>query len=199
MAARKSYKLVIPAALEREEVIQTWAERYPAFDRLKDQWLREILQTAYSNRRCLALSDLICLGIWKNDNERGSSDFKNSTETRIRQYTGQALQQARIEPLLKLEGFQLPMASSLMHFVFPEKFPIIDKLALFTLLNQEQSIGKNLPLWRAYQSKCLEIKRAYDLPLRTIDRALWQYAKEYLWWRRYAAKIKPHPLLNEAL
>ena len=198
MATRKSYELVLPEALRAEGAIETWAERYPAFDRCKDQWLREILQTAYNDHQCLTLSDLIHLGIWKNDNKRGSSDFKKNTERQIRRQTGDSLKHACIEPLLELDGFQLPMASSLMHFVFPENFPIIDKLALFTLLDREQNVGKNMRLWRAYQSKCLEIKSAYDLPLRTIDRALWQYAKEVSWWRKYAEEVKPHPLLDEA-
>lgn len=198
MARRKSYGMELPKALRSEGAIKGWAERYSPFNQSKDDWIKGILLTAFENRQYLILEELDCLDVWKNDSGRLHHLFIQNTSDEIKQRTREAYRSRRVEPLLDLDGFQLPMASSLMHFIFPHSYPIIDKLALWTLMGRKQEVGKNIPLWQTYLFKCMEIKRDYGVSLRTLDRALWQYGKEVPWWNRHAEKKMPHPLLGGA-
>ena len=197
MAKRKSYEMVLPEALKSPEAIRVWAERYPVSERCKDDWIEDTLQTRLQERQCLSRSELECLDIWKTNYGRVRHHFKKNKSDAIRRQTGEAYTTQRIEPLMVLEGLQqYPMASSLMHFICPDRFPVIDTRALWTLLGKKLSAGKDRTLWRAYVSKCRDIKRDYGTSLRTIDRALWQYGGEVFWWNEYVGK--PHPLLDRA-
>lgn len=87
-----------------------------------------------------------------------------------------------MEPLLSIGGVGIPTASTLLHFAFPDDYPIIDRLALFTLTGKEQYATP--ALWEVYVPECLTIRTCYQLSLRTVDRALWQYGSEALAWKR---------------
>ena len=198
MARRKTYKMVLPETLRSEEGIRLWADRYPESERCKDDWLRNILQSALEQKQCLDREELRYLDIWKTNYGRVEHHLQNNERDTIRRRTREAYYTKRIEPLMTLKGLQqFPMASSLMHFICPDHFPVIDKRALWTLLNRQQDAGSNRGLWEAYVKKCLDIRKDYGTPLRTIDRALWQYGGEVYWWEEYAEK--PHPLLDRAL
>ena len=62
-----------------------------------------------------------------------------------------------------------------MHFAFPEKCPMIGAPALNALGIEAPHVSPTL--WYAYQKNCLAWAEEYGVNLRTLDRALWQYAK----------------------
>lgn len=79
--------------------------------------------------------------------------------------------------LLVLAGVGLPTASVLMHFAFPEAFPILDVRALESL-----GVGghpSHTPaFWADYVAACRTIAAQRGISLRTLDKALWQHSKD---------------------
>ena len=186
-------KLSLPEKLRDPGKLEYWASRYPKFECDKDDWIEKIIQDARKNHGYLVHEDLRRLGIWKNGNERGSRHFTKD-EDEIKCRTCEAFGTSRMEPLLGLAGLQRPMASSLMHFAFPHKFPIIDRRVLSALGMRPREgkaiyIGKQV--WEEYRKYCLDTVGDYDVSLRVLDRALWQYDAEVSFWRKHSSKRSP--------
>jgi hypothetical protein len=83
----------------------------------------------------------------------------------------------QVAHLLALAGVGLPTASVLLHFAFPEAFPILDVRALESLGVRGGS-SYTPAFWGAYVNACRELAAAHGVSLRGLDKALWQYSKE---------------------
>jgi len=83
----------------------------------------------------------------------------------------------RIEALLALDGVGVPTASTLLHYAFPEAYPILDVRALESL-----GVGPRsqypVSFWLGYLDACRQLAARHDVSLRTLDKALWQHSKE---------------------
>ncbi len=82
----------------------------------------------------------------------------------------------RFEALTALPGVGGPAASALLHFAFPEAYPILDVRALESLGVKGRSVYPTA-FWVEYVECCRELARACGVSLRILDRALWQYSK----------------------
>lgn len=95
--------------------------------------------------------------------------------------TGRALsagdEATRISALLELAGVGVPTASTLLYFVYPEKYPILDVRALESLGVKPRSVYP-VGFWLAYLSACRTLAQRAGVTLRTLDKALWQHSKE---------------------
>lgn len=84
----------------------------------------------------------------------------------------------------KAAGFGIPVASTVLHFVFPNKFPIIDIRTIETLYFVGRIKSTNKSDYRIYdrfRSVILdEIHRKTDCSLHEIDRALFAYHRDIL-------------------
>ena len=87
-------------------------------------------------------------------------------------------EQARLWCLRGISGVSFPLASVILHFAFPERYPILDFRALWSLGWPEPS-SYTFEFWNRYCTRIREIANAFNLPLRTIDKALWQYSSEH--------------------
>ena len=87
----------------------------------------------------------------------------------------------KLELLANLPGIGVPVASTIVHFLFPDRFPIIDVrtvevLHKFGLLLHT---ARDLNRYPAYMGAILEIQsRNNKWNLRQIDRALFAYHKK---------------------
>ena len=67
------------------------------------------------------------------------------------------------------------MASVILHFAFPDRYPVLDKRVMRT-------IGAPIPYqfdrWLQYGAFCRRACEDYGITLRTLDEALWQYDYE---------------------
>lgn len=87
----------------------------------------------------------------------------------------------KIEHLIKLPGFGAPVSSTLLHFLYPHKFPIIDKRTVDVLrhydLVQQKSTG--VAQYLAFAKAIFDIQQRCKKrwSLRQIDRALFMYHK----------------------
>jgi hypothetical protein len=104
-----------------------------------------------------------------------------NSEAGVVEATGRALaareEEPRISALLELAGVGVPTASTLLYFVFPDDYPILDVRALESLGAKARSVYP-VGFWLAYLSACRNIARRAGVSVRTLDKALWQHSKE---------------------
>lgn len=177
-----SIRMKLPFVLRGREQLEWWADRYPKFEKNRDRRLSHLVKTAKGEKGYLTLNEMKQLAYWKSG-KRTFTDLDDNKLGEIERLTEAALKDdGDMEYLLSIDGVGIATASTLMHFAFPERYPIIDRLALFTLTGKEQYATP--ALWEAYVPKCLDMKTCYELSLRTIDRALWVYGSEGLAWKK---------------
>lgn len=80
--------------------------------------------------------------------------------------------------LQALHGVGMPVASSILHWYHPEPFPILDFRALWTLGLQVPK-SYTLDFWEDYVQLIRAISISWQVDLRTLDKALWQYSSEH--------------------
>jgi hypothetical protein len=83
----------------------------------------------------------------------------------------------RMAALLSLRGVQAPTASVLLHFAFPERYPIIDWRALESL-GQPRRSAYTIGYWLAYLDACRDLAARAGVGMRVLDKALWQFSRE---------------------
>ncbi len=105
-----------------------------------------------------------------------------NTPESIRQATTIALaaksEAERIEALTALRGVGVPVASALLHFAFPDRYPILDYRALESLGHTARRTTYTTLFWISYQEACRQIARENGVSVRTLDKALWQHSRE---------------------
>jgi hypothetical protein len=87
-------------------------------------------------------------------------------------------EKARIESLLALKGVSWPVASAILHFAFPEKYPIMDFRVIWSL-GWKQPSSYDFSFWQRYCIKIHKLSRKYNLPIRIVEKSLWKYSKEH--------------------
>ncbi|HEX5620003.1 MAG TPA: hypothetical protein VFX51_16390 [Solirubrobacteraceae bacterium] len=83
----------------------------------------------------------------------------------------------RMTALCALRGVDAPTASVLLHFTFPDRYPIIDWRALESL-GQTQQPPYPVSYWLAYVDACRALAGEAGVTMRVLDKALWQYSNE---------------------
>jgi hypothetical protein len=86
-------------------------------------------------------------------------------------------ERVRIELLTFLNGVSWPTASAILHLCFPDRYPILDVRALWTLSVSPR--GFAWPFWSAYVEFSRSLARKAGVSMRTLDRALWTWSKEH--------------------
>jgi hypothetical protein len=80
-----------------------------------------------------------------------------------------------------LEGVAYPTASVILHFLHRDPYPILDVRALWSVSADapasERAYG--FEFWSAYVDYTRELASQRGVSMRTLDRALWQYAFEH--------------------
>jgi hypothetical protein len=84
---------------------------------------------------------------------------------------------ARMSTLRWLWGVDVPTASALLFFAFPDDYPIIDVRALGSL-GQKKPRYYSAKFWTEYLDACRSLSKELDVSIRTLDKALWQASVE---------------------
>jgi hypothetical protein len=82
----------------------------------------------------------------------------------------------RIELMTSLPGVGVPVASALLHFAFPDVYPILDMRALESLGVRGRSVYP-ASFWVEYVAFYRQLAAELGVSLRTLDAALWQNSK----------------------
>jgi hypothetical protein len=123
--------------------------------------------------------ELILLCEWKT--VRSKSRVAENTEAFVEGITRAAFatedESERMLALCALKGVHAPTASVLLHFAFPDRYPIIDWRALESLGEPEQA-SYPVKYWLAYVDVCRRIAAEAGVTMRVLDKALWQHSRE---------------------
>lgn len=160
--------------LTREQIIE-YAARY-AYD--ADDVLGARMEAA-ANRGHMTQSDLVEVARWKWRGGRTRQLCSQNTEAEVREITGVSFaavsERLRIGALLSLRGVQWPMASVILHFAFPDRYPILDVRAMNTVGG---STLYTFEKWREYCELCRAAAKRHGVSMRTLDKALWAFDKD---------------------
>jgi hypothetical protein len=116
---------------------------------------------------------------WKTSRSR--SKVSRNGAARVEETTRRALassdERERMEVLTALEGVGVPTASTLLHFAFPDDYPILDVRALESLGQRSRTVYP-VEYWLRYLDACRDLALRHGVSIRTLDKALWQHSKE---------------------
>jgi hypothetical protein len=171
--------------------IQDWASEYKQQD--KEKILEKKIFSAIGKRNLpeegLTLEILKDIAHWK---AKGRTDWCVEKDSEyVREITTLAFstknERLRIEILTLLKGVNIRTASAILMFCFPEKCTTMDFRAWESLVDAKFLTGKikdDYEHYRDYNEICnqiakdSEVAKDNEAPLRTLDKALWQWNKE---------------------
>lgn len=160
----------------RQQILKL-AKRYSY--KTKDELVEKEIKKWLRNHKYLDRDKFIRLCLWKTPRRR--KNYKKNDDLTVREITSFSFsaksERVKIESLQMLYGVSYPVASTILHFAFPNKYPIMD-FRVIESLEWKQPKSYNFDFWQKYCNKITELAKKYKLSIRTIDKALWQYSKE---------------------
>lgn len=116
---------------------------------------------------------------WKSERSKSSLEANAAA---VEDATGRALatvgdEGGRMDALTELDGVGVPIASALLFFAYPVAYPILDRRVVVSLGHRPRGRYPT-PFWLRYLAFCRNLAQARELPIRTVDKALWQHDKE---------------------
>lgn len=162
-------------ALTKDQVLH-YASLYD--ERRYDDGIEKILAAA-ADRGFMDLTDLVEVARWKWKGGRTAQLVNRNSDAEVREITAAAFaattERLRIGALLSLAGVEWPMASVILHFAFPDHYPILDVRAMNTVGGPSTY---NFDRWMNFVRICRDKCNEYAIPMRTLDKALWGYDKQ---------------------
>lgn len=118
---------------------------------------------------------------WKSFHVRYKIDWDDFGvyQTTIK-YVPEVPDRLKLSLLCGLEGVKIPVASTILNFMYPDKFPIIDKRVTQVLREAadiELATNMSCKTYYKYKSEIEKIVNDTGYDIRTIDRALFAYHK----------------------
>lgn len=159
-----------------KENILKHVQKYDRDYKEKGKKTEDEVKLLLRKQRYLTRKNLITIGDWKAP--RARRHYSNNRNHKVRKISKFSFstrdEKARIESLDSLRGVGYPMASTILHFAFPHKYPIMDFRVIRSLGLKQPSTYK-FDFWKGYFKKIQAISKKYSLPIRTVDKALWKY------------------------
>lgn len=129
--------------------------------------------------RYLNKDNFIKLCLWKS--RRPKKQYEKNSEEMIKEITRFSLsaksEEVKIKILMCLQGVSFPVASTILHFAYPNKYTIMDFRAIWSL-EWKQPKNYTFEFWEKYYKEIWNIAKKFNVSVRTVDKALWQYSKE---------------------
>ena len=157
--------------------IPKWAARF--VDNGSDDDILDGIRPLVLTHGHLERPEFLKICAWKSARTK-SSCRRNSThriETLTRAAFATSDEALKISLLRLLDGVEWPTASTILHFCDARPYPILDYRALWSL-GQANPPSYTMELWLAYVAFTRDLADRLGLPIRTVDKALWQYSKE---------------------
>lgn len=133
---------------------------------------------AAAQRGHMTREDLIAVARWKWRGGRTRQLCAENTEAEVVEITtasfGATSERLRIGTLLSLRGVQWPMASVILHFTFPDQYPILDVRVMNTVGGSPLYTYEK---WVDYVGLCRRTAAEHGVSMRTLDKALWAFDK----------------------
>jgi hypothetical protein len=166
--------------LNKDDILQLAAKRDARMreeDRRKESDLEVRLPRA-SRRGYLDREDLIAVAEWKWRGARTRILCGENSNDEIKEISAASFaavsERLRIGSLIALRGVHWPMASVILHFSYPNKYPILDVRAMKTVGCKGPYTFKK---WLEYKSLCQDTAKFHQVTMRTLDKALWEASR----------------------
>jgi hypothetical protein len=132
-------------------------------------------------RKCGYLSPDLFVRVARWKSVRKTPSYLSNTDEEIRKATVAAFQAkddaTAINALKELKGVALRTASAILHWMVPERFPILDYRVMAALGENEPKSYEDVRLYSRIADRVRELADRHSLDLRTMDRALWTWDK----------------------
>jgi hypothetical protein len=139
---------------------------------------RRLARRRHRGTLYLTRAELCWVGEWKSPRIR--PQIARNTEAGVRGVTAAAFlassDPARLQVLLGLRGVGVAVASVMLHFAEPNRYPIYDVRVRAALrrLGVRRRFPPTAAGWTAYAAALRGLAARYRVSLRTLDKALWQ-------------------------
>ena len=148
--------------LTKDEVLK-YSDLY-VYD--EDDKLGERLTSA-AERGYMTCDDLVAVARWKWRGGRTRQLVAGNTEEDVREISSVSFaaktERLRVGALRSLRGVQWPMASVILHFAFPDRYPILDVRAMNTVGG---STLYTFERWIEYVTLCRQKSDEYGISMR---------------------------------
>lgn len=166
--------------------ICTWHPKYDEIANDEDEYktLIALTMSEVQERGTLSKSTFVRILDWKSPRVKGIvklNEFSIYARTIGAAYNADDAE--KLEILLGLHGIGAPVGSTLLHFIYPDLFPIIDVRTVETLYyaGRIKSNSTAFLHYAPFRSEMLKIvEENATFTLRQIDRALFAYHKMHL-------------------
>ena len=173
------------------EFVRKWADRYDAdyvkkyaeyakVERRVKAWLQRQLR---EGRRYVDRPRFLDIAKWKSP--RPVRHYESNDDDLVREVTTLAFAARRgdlkLRLLMLLDGVAVPVASTIFHFAFPDRYPIMDVRAVTTLTHLglwTRPVQFSVADWQVYTHLMREHARTLGVTLRELDKALWAFDKQ---------------------
>ncbi|MCJ7777182.1 MAG: hypothetical protein MUP16_02560 [Sedimentisphaerales bacterium] len=171
--------------INRKNILK-YADKYDEQYRCtNDEKVEKEMKTLLRNQRYLKKEEFKKIVGWKTRNRSVHYCEENESD-RVRKLTKRSFcvgdEKDRIESLLGqkggLKGVGYPVASTILHFAFPNRYPIMDFRVIRSLGLKNPSIYR-FEFWQKYCKEIQCISKKFDLDIRTVEKALWKYDKHH--------------------
>ena len=146
---------------------------------IKDEPVEKEIKDWLKSHRYLNKDRFMKLCLWKS--ARQKKNYEKNDDLTIKEITRFSFstksEKARSESLFVLDGVSYPVASTILHFAFPDKYPIMDFRVIWSL-GWEQPKYYTFDFWQKYVDELRKLTKRYKVSLRTLDKALWYCSKE---------------------
>jgi hypothetical protein len=136
------------------------------------------LLAASAARGHMTRDDLIEVARWKWKGGATRKLVSGNTEEEVAEITSASFsasaERLRIGALLSLQGVRWPMASVILHFACPGRYPILDVRAMAAA---GRSTHYTFSRWMEYVAACRTAAARHGVTMRELDRALWAFDK----------------------
>ena len=175
------YELQFP--FTKQDEILYWANLYTEDQKPERKRQEEdVIKIKYSveDKGYLTKCELMEMGGWKDRFARSNIKNGNSSEC-IEAVTRDAFRPGddweKLEKLTDIVGVGESIASVILHLYDQERYPILDRHALWSLTIDHTKVEYDEPFWKKYVNFCLEKAECHGVCMRTLDRALYRFSQ----------------------
>lgn len=169
------------------DFVKCWAKKYDEQyiygpdakeERIARQWLDQLGEPKFLDKE-----NFVRIGRWKT--KRQTKNYERNDPKLIEEVTRSAYQESserrKLDVLMELRGVGAPVASTILYYFYPERFPIFDFHVRKSLKKAglwERREGDSSPeAWEEYVKIMRDLSKRLGVSLRDLDKALWAYDK----------------------
>ena len=165
------------------EKVADYIERYSDYssdEELERRLKMKIKKRFAQGKNNLSKDIFVQIASWKTPRQR--RNYERNSASLVSEVTGISFEsgrneRVRIEILTLLAGVDYPVASTLLHFAFPDRYPILDFRALWSLRMQRPPVY-SFGLWCSFAETMRKESARLRISIRDLDKALWVFSKE---------------------